>query len=970
MRLGSISKTDGRPRFAASRIEVFPEHLYRSKYVSKDNTSFGKFDSTAVIGEKSKHLDLRCWGNIIYHINQIICMGLAPEEIDLSKNAEVDDGITGMLSNLDHYLTTLNLSGCFNLNVNAFYNISRLRNLSHLDISALDSLTNPIIHDTICKLSSLVSLNVSNCSNLSDEGLIFISKYLHNLEALFAYDNSNITCIGINAIITECNQLKELDVHNCRKLKSIGISFKQPDMIMQHVTKEIVKINVAGCPLSRESMDWICCALPNVLEANVEKCSTLTSSQLIGLSKLSRNLVSLHASCCTSIKKELLYTIARYNYNIKELYLLDIHSFDSSGVALLLECCPFLISFNISYCPEVNDNAFSFNNNQTSTDSNVLKKKSISNNNNNNNSNNNLILEKLCLKSCALTNIGVYNIAIKCKLLVSINISGHTQIQDDGIITLSQHCPKLNEIIICDCLQLTDRSIEAICISCKDLDILDIGTTISRVDAWGGRVKQYSDTAIEYILKYAKKLRELYLQNQCGMFFSSEWLTGIPNEKKKKNFQMYEEKKIPKFNQFSGHFHLQKIDLIGADEISSHGAAIVFSKCYHLSEVYLPGNNMPIKDPKIHNKVLQIQSIPKDKMTPAERVLFAERYDLRSIDFWMKAFRHLPYIIKGFNTQTKGLIHHPSKSIWIYRDQYYSRRILERYAISTIILFFRLNKLRRILVKNHIIWSKIRTFKNMVYLQRRNIAVRAFIIKRSSMLIAKKIHYEFYPRLHNALIIQMCYRRYCSRKRIIANTKRIYSATLIQKYARGMIQRLSDRNILTQIFMKLPPFWKDVITNAPNRIYRCGIESEQISELKENTQKVLQHIVQDIAKDKQLVPKLEILVQQPFDKRPYVSLGDGRKLAFDSKPDGIFRDIDLSTVHPYNMKFWPITNPVHVADTSTTLHDPKLNGFEVSPHKPPVLVCSTCNLRMLAIKCTTCTKGYCFYCAFRYGTLI
>ena len=40
-------------------------------------------------------------------------------------------------------------------------------------------------------------------------------------------------------------------------------------------------------------------------------------------------------------------------------------------------------------------------------------------------------------------------------------------------------------------------------------------------------------------------------------------------------------------------------------------------------------------------------------------------------------------------------------------------------------------------------------------------------------------------------------------------------ATMIQSWMRGVLTRLSDRCILTQLYLLLPPFWRTVLHSAP-----------------------------------------------------------------------------------------------------------------------------------------------------------
>jgi len=62
------------------------------------------------------------------------------------------------------------------------------------------------------------------------------------------------------------------------------------------------------------------------------------------------------------------------------------------------------------------------------------------------------------------------------------------------------------------------------------------------------------------------------------------------------------------------------------------------------------------------------------------------------------------------------------------------------------------------------------------------------------------------------------------------------------------------------------------------------------------------------------------------------------------------------------------TNYVTDNDSDTTHFDPMVNNFEVAQNTREVLYCEVCRARLRVVECKTCTKGFCFYCAFRTHT--
>jgi hypothetical protein len=73
-------------------------------------------------------------------------------------------------------------------------------------------------------------------------------------------------------------------------------------------------------------------------------------------------------------------------------------------------------------------------------------------------------------------------------------------------------------------------------------------------------------------------------------------------------------------------------------------------------------------------------------------------------------------------------------------------------------------------------------------------------------------------------------------------------------------------------------------------------------------------------------------------------------------------------LHPFNMKFWPLTMKPHSVDTSVDQYDSTLNSFDIVQNSRTALACEVCRTRLRIIHCKTCLKGFCFFCAFRTHT--
>lgn len=241
-----------------------------------------------------------------------------------------------------------------------------------------------------------------------------------------------------------------------------------------------------------------------------------------------------------------------------------------------------------------------------------------------------------------------------------------------------------------------------------------------------------------------------------------------------------------------------------------------------------------------------------------------------------------------------------------------------------------------------------------------------------------------------------------------------------------MLCRLSDSFILAQIYLKLPVFWKNLIqasykkaAAAPvvarsHEVVSKPIGFDDVGAKLDDVRSLLKRIenggggggsssssvssqglasstalakvsnsggggsgkVVPIGKGKgtaetktpflkKLAPKLPFLVPQLFDKNPYVSLNDGRKLDFCGNVIGLYAKNASKKVHRYNFKFWPIM-PSKNEPFDNSLYDENAFGFDVLENNRQPLSCELCNSGLRLISCKTCNRGFCFLCAFRY----
>jgi hypothetical protein len=410
--------------------------------------------------------------------------------------------------------------------------------------------------------------------------------------------------------------------------------------------------------------------------------------------------------------------------------------------------------------------------------------------------------------------------------------------------------------------------------------------------------------------------------------------------------------------------------------------------------------------------------------------------------FWMTSFRYCRYATsvyqspEGQSYRWGGLSPHPLLTTWSYRDALIHRRLDEQWAARKIQTFYHF-----VMKYRHL--KAVNTAKTLQRWFRRHrqdwqlgeIKDRLYVLS-CALKIQRHFRQNLLPLLRHTLKIQKLVRGWRGRIFYKKLLQKHLAAKSIQKIARGMVVRLSDRYILTQIYMKLPPFWKTVIHScAPDdddgddtsggtggkilkqfgrfvshQIYSDHTKHYQILKTTRDVRAMItgiesnRQVIPDVPslssgnamRTINLAPKLPFIVPQSFDKKPYVSRADGRKLAFYTGDDALLKkdlphDVKAKSqslyasqaaltfglenlkskslekdIHQYTFTFWPLASrPPQESVGDTTLFNPMLNGFEVRQNLKETLHCELCGLRLRLIFCHICCKGFCFFCAFK-----
>jgi hypothetical protein len=373
---------------------------------------------------------------------------------------------------------------------------------------------------------------------------------------------------------------------------------------------------------------------------------------------------------------------------------------------------------------------------------------------------------------------------------------------------------------------------------------------------------------------------------------------------------------------FAGHAFLEHLDLRGLDNANTEGLLYVLSRCYGLVEVKIPFGS-------------EFDESGYERKLP--------RRDLRGEPFFKFAFSRLCYTES--NTDFDGItLCNDRKTMCLqYRDKILNRIMLEKICASFIQRVYKIHRWyeahrRNGLMRRIIHWLVVQRAKRKWWKE-----FNRFVLNQRVRCIQKYFRANFLPFSRATLLLQRMVRGWFAR-RLASRIKLLHSmATRIQKVMRGILVRISDRYILSQIYMKLPPFWKTVVQSSPPKLEPVKVEHQEMTQLRHLTTDMIGDIENTFKKrGKNIHGSVPKYVSQSFDKQPYVSTIDGRKISFyRHSTDGIlskperpqiaigFTEEEAPSVHPFNVSFWPLVTPIECSNQIVIHEDMHQNPFEL-----------------------------------------
>ncbi|XP_066359028.1 F-box/LRR-repeat protein 3-like [Miscanthus floridulus] len=366
----------------------------------------------------------------------------------------------------------------------------------------------------IMKLPNLQELTLVGCIGIDDDALGSLEKECSkSLQVLDLSQCQNITDVGVSAILKSVPNLLELDLSYCcpvtpsmvrslqkipklRTLKLEGCKFIADGLkAIGTSCVSLRELSLSKCSgVTDTELSFAVSRLKNLLKLDITCCRNITDVSLAAITSSCTSLVSLRMESCSRVSSGALQLIGKHCSHLEELDLTD-SDLDGEGLKALARCSK-LSSLKIGICLKISDGL-------THIGRSCPK------------------LRDIDLYRCGgLSDDGIIQIAQGCPMLECINLSYCTEITDSSLISLSK-CAKLNTLEIRGCPMITSTGLSEIAMGCRLLSKLDIKKCF-----------EINDVGMLYLSQFSHSLRQINL-SYCSVtdigLLSLSSISGLQN---------------------------------------------------------------------------------------------------------------------------------------------------------------------------------------------------------------------------------------------------------------------------------------------------------------------------------------------------------------------------------------------------------------------------------------------------------
>ena len=192
-----------------------------------------------------------------------------------------------------YHLKQLNISNCSNITDVGICYLSKLcHSLSKLYLSGLHQITDK----SVVSLSlderngeNLITISLQCCLQLTDESILSISANSKVIEEIFLDKCVKVTDKGIKYLSSSCCQLKTLSLEACIRITNKALFYLGS-------MKCLVNLNIAKCSgVSDSGLESLASFNKKILTLNISSCRNITAKSIMYVVRQCKELHTLHA---------------------------------------------------------------------------------------------------------------------------------------------------------------------------------------------------------------------------------------------------------------------------------------------------------------------------------------------------------------------------------------------------------------------------------------------------------------------------------------------------------------------------------------------------------------------------------------------------------------------------------------------------------------------------------------------------
>nr|XP_036575971.1 F-box and leucine-rich repeat protein grr1 [Colletotrichum truncatum]KAF6782627.1 F-box and leucine-rich repeat protein grr1 [Colletotrichum truncatum] len=278
-------------------------------------------------------------------------------------------------------------------------------------------------------------LTLTNCRNLTDQGLTALVENSSSLLALDISGDEHISDVSIRTIAEHCKRLQGLNISGCRLITNDSM------IMLAENCRFIKRLKLNECAqLQDNAILSFADNCPNILEIDLHQCSQIGNEPITALIAKGQSLRELRLAGCELIDDSAFLSLPP-NKTYDHLRILDLTScarLTDQAVQKIIEAAPRLRNLVLAKCRNITDVAV-----------NAISKLGKN-------------LHYLHLGHCGhITDEAVKRLVQACNRIRYIDLGCCTLLTDDSVMRLAQ-LPKLKRIGLVKCSNITDESVFAL----------------------------------------------------------------------------------------------------------------------------------------------------------------------------------------------------------------------------------------------------------------------------------------------------------------------------------------------------------------------------------------------------------------------------------------------------------------------------------------------------------------------------